>query len=407
MKKIMAVLMSLAVLFAFAACDSQVSVVPLYGKQVLSVTATEVPVYFFGEALDLEDVTLRVVYDDNTEATFTGAQLGMKAGADNTYTVTYGTDKDGKVQTWTIKNAGPVSVTKIVINTENAATTVASGQNVSTEGLTYTAYYNGGSREISEDLAFEKLNVNESAPYSYTGDEGDVVSVSLNQNGTGTAVVKAYEFSPEWEVTVTAAPSVSDLAVAPGEDAEVFTTKDNETALWEVPVVLTYTDVNGDEKTVTFAASSAQPSDDTRTSGQWEMEFVDYSAAYEFSSSLTTIAVNVSNTTLNVDETLELKVESTTDYPIDVTATINKTCKAGTLITINDFTFTVNEWASGSTTKQENYSRSNFELEEEGNYIPEGTTGTYSIDNLTVTYKNADDYVQNIDVTVAGSITIQ
>ena len=410
MKKIMAVLMSLAVLFAFAACDSQVSVVPLYGKQVLSVTATEVPVYFYGETLNPADVTLRVVYDDNTEATFTGAQLGMtKVNGTNNYTVTYGTDKDGKVQNWTIKNVAPTSITKIVINTANAATTVAKGQNISTEGLTYTAYYAGGARDISQDLAFEaaKLNVVKEKPFKYSdsAEEGDVVTVELNQTA---ATSVSYEISPEWKVTVTEAPKATDFAVDMAENAEVFTVKDNETALWEVPVVLTYTDENGDEQSVTFAAFPSKPAVDTRIVNGWTLTFVDHSAAYKFSSSSTTITVNVSNDSLDVDQTLELKVTSMNDYPVKVDAAINKTCKAGTEIKINDFTFTVKEWASGSKVESTYTNKTDFELDEEGAYIPEGTTGeTYDIDNLTVTFKNAEDYAQKINVTVSGTITLQ
>ena len=410
MKKIMAVVMSLAVLFAFAACDSQVSVVPLYGKQVLSVTATEVPVYFYGETLNPADVTLRVVYDDNTEATFTGAQLGMtKVNGTNNYTVTYGTDKDGKVQNWTIKNVAPTSITKIVINTANAATTVAKGQNISTEGLTYTAYYAGGARDISQDLAFEaaKLNVVKEKPFKYSdsAEEGDVVTVELNQTA---ATSVSYEISPEWKVTVTEAPKATDFAVDMAENAEVFTVKDNETALWEVPVVLTYTDENGDEQSVTFAAFPSKPAVDTRIVNGWTLTFVDHSAAYKFSSSSTTITVNVSNDSLDVDQTLELKVTSMNDYPVKVDAAINKTCKAGTEIKINDFTFTVKEWASGSEVESTYTNKTDFELDEEGAYIPEGTTGeTYAIDNLTVTFKNAEDYAQKINVTVSGTITLQ
>ena len=76
MKKIMAVLLTVAVLFAFAACDNS-TVNPYFGKQVASVTLESTPDYLGGETINPADVELRVVYDDGTTAFITGDEAGL------------------------------------------------------------------------------------------------------------------------------------------------------------------------------------------------------------------------------------------------------------------------------------------------------------------------------------------
>ena len=118
MKKIIAVLLSVAVLFAFAACDNSTTN-PYFGKQVQSVTLQSSPDYLVGETVNPADIALRVVYTDNTTATIYGDQVGLTredgfkiVEADATtgsvsFDFTYGSynalsDKAGKPMPWTI-----------------------------------------------------------------------------------------------------------------------------------------------------------------------------------------------------------------------------------------------------------------------------------------------------------------
>ena len=75
MKKFMILMLSLAVLFSFAACDNS-TVNPYFGKQVASVTLESTPDYLGGETINPADVELRVVYDDGTTAFITGDEAG-------------------------------------------------------------------------------------------------------------------------------------------------------------------------------------------------------------------------------------------------------------------------------------------------------------------------------------------
>ena len=95
MKKIISILLALAVVFSFAACENGVVFPENAEKTVLSVTLESAPEYLVGETVDPADVTLRVVYGDRTEDTFTGAELGLTASSykltdeKNTFTFYY------------------------------------------------------------------------------------------------------------------------------------------------------------------------------------------------------------------------------------------------------------------------------------------------------------------------------
>ena len=75
MKKIMAVVLSLAVLFAFAACSDGPT--KFFGKDVLGVVVESTPDYIENEVLNPADVDLRVIFNDGSEAVYSGAELGM------------------------------------------------------------------------------------------------------------------------------------------------------------------------------------------------------------------------------------------------------------------------------------------------------------------------------------------
>lgn len=161
MKKIMMVAISIAVIFGFAACENT-PILP-YGNEVISVTLASAPDYLVGETVNPADVQLRVVYDDNTTKTFTGAELGLKyAGkktsfiigsdvtANNTFEVIYGADKvDGsKKEAWPITiPATSLDDVTILINPAAAKQTlvIAGVEDVTTvEGLAYSVEFPNG-----------------------------------------------------------------------------------------------------------------------------------------------------------------------------------------------------------------------------------------------------------------------
>ena len=76
MKKIMAVLFSVAMLFAFASCDNSTTSNPYFGQQVQRVVLESAPDYVVGDTINPADVQIRVVYD-NGSAIISGEEAGM------------------------------------------------------------------------------------------------------------------------------------------------------------------------------------------------------------------------------------------------------------------------------------------------------------------------------------------
>ena len=131
MKKIIVCVLSIAVLFAFAACEASTPV-SYYGKNVDSITLLSAPDYVQGETLNPADLSFRVVYNNGETATRNGAELGLAPtsgtvgkdleidisgnyvlDATNTFGIAYGTTRpgtDGKASVpvrWTVR-ARPV-----------------------------------------------------------------------------------------------------------------------------------------------------------------------------------------------------------------------------------------------------------------------------------------------------------
>ena len=169
MKKIISILLALAVVFSFAACENGVVFPENAEKTVLSVTLESAPEYLVGETVDPADVTLRVVYGDRTEDTFTGAELGLTATSykltdvKNTFTVKFGAPVAGDGGTATIKSWNitipAYKLTKLVVDPTEAVKTVAKdAQTISTTGLAFTGTYNGNqTKSVSYDVAKESF----------------------------------------------------------------------------------------------------------------------------------------------------------------------------------------------------------------------------------------------------------
>ena len=164
MKKIISILLALAVVFSFAACENGVVFPENAEKTVLSVTLESAPEYLVGETVDPADVTLRVVYGDRTEDTFTGAELGLTATSykltdvKNTFTVKFGAPVEGTIKPWSI-NIPAYKLDKLVVDPTEAVKTVAKdAQTISTTGLAFTGTYNGNqTKSVSYDVAKESF----------------------------------------------------------------------------------------------------------------------------------------------------------------------------------------------------------------------------------------------------------
>ena len=179
MKKIIAFALSIAVLFAFAACEAG-TIPPYYGKTVESITLLSAPDYIVGETLNPADLSFRVVYDNGEEVTRTGADLGLaptKTGTDSkleidssgsyefenatakTFGIVYGTSRptSGGVVTekaiWTCEIT-PYEAAKVkyVVDPSNAPKEYVAGTDPF-EGVVITAKLPKGDKVVSAEIA--------------------------------------------------------------------------------------------------------------------------------------------------------------------------------------------------------------------------------------------------------------
>ena len=159
MKKILAVLISATVLFAFAACDNSATNNPYFGQQVQRVVLASAPDYVEGDTINPADVKVTVEYD-NGSATLTGEDVGMYSSSGFTVTtagsipfdVKFGSynsylDEDAGSKSWKIYI--PVySIDSLKVDATNGATTVEKGASaVDPMDLAYTIVYNKGTEK--------------------------------------------------------------------------------------------------------------------------------------------------------------------------------------------------------------------------------------------------------------------
>ena len=212
MKKVLTVVLSLAVLFSFAACENKVPT--LYGAKVLSVTPVSSLDYITGETVNPADIQFRIVYDSKAEATLSGAEIGMVPAEDNKngysvvnagenpinkFIVTYGVDEKGAAQKWTVNVIGHYAQS-LIVDPTNAVTAVLmnDAHKVSTTGLTYTAVFEGGSKAIDSTLGESKLG-DSTFTYPSTASADDEVKVTWTKGTSGVGSVK---ISPDWTMAL-------------------------------------------------------------------------------------------------------------------------------------------------------------------------------------------------------------
>ena len=377
MKKIMAVILTAAIIFGFAACSP--STVSYFGKDVLSITVASAPDLFEGETLNPADVQLRVVYDDHTEEMFTGAQLGMSrakwttgsdspfkmAAGDNEFTVYYGvkTENDvivSKESPITIKT---VELSELVID-GSAVTTVSSLTDI-TDGIVLTAYYNEGTNYKPISLAIANGLFEEEGGLIAQLDFPKVEGTEDQHEVKAKANTKV-KVEPKWVVTI-----VDDSAVITGvkvvmdDSVKIFNVKGVKTpqTLADVKgkVYAVKSDNTDDELLFTYVASyksgetTITPTPATSGDKSYSLEYTEDSVNFKFdgSSTSTTFDFPVKVTITEGDKKQEfassIEVVTTEDYATDIKAsqkTSIESIKQGETIDVDDFDFVATAWAS-------------------------------------------------------------
>ena len=352
MKKIMAFVLSIAVIFSFAACEAG-TIPSYYGKTVVSVTLADTPDYIKGETLNPADVDLRVVYDDNTEAYFTGAELGLKPGdathtknsydllnSVNYFSVVYGTNRDGKQVVdqvndylWPIQIAAvDVSTLDITIDPSNADKEIAVNgtiADVDLAGLTYSVEFANGNTKSIDPAKLTNvtwpITVSSFELKGSTATTGNV-SVVLKDSVTNATLTS------DWTLAVVSDDDpIESIDIVINDGYEIFEHGTNTLAQILSNSKLVATRESEEEETIT--ADSVVFDDYQNT-----VNVQDYGRSYD-------VTVVYGGDTY----TTTLSFDWTTDYPTAVTvaqADPNKTYTDGQTVSPADFSYTVTSWAS-------------------------------------------------------------
>ena len=399
MKKVLTVVLSLAVLFSFAACENKVPT--LYGAKVLSVTPVSSLDYITGETVNPADIQFRIVYDSKAEATLSGAEIGMVPAEDNKngysvvnagenpinkFIVTYGVDEKGAAQKWTVNVIGHYAQS-LIVDPTNAVTAVLmnDAHKVSTTGLTYTAVFEGGTKAIDSTLGESKLG-NSTFTYPSTASADDEVKVTWTK---GTSGVESVKISPDWTVTLTdedPSKTVDGVVLVQKADNEVFDIDGtgvtaNTLSAVAYDVYLKYADGHVDyTKPVTKGTSV----------GNYAIDFPRYADTYKLSNGVTAFPAKVTIQGASDDEdkvyNATLNVTITEDYvkTFSVETKTGAYTLPGDKINPDNFTFKGLTYGSGKTDYVDTTLLSNdFKVTPE--YVKIGHEGNV-ITNLSFTY---------------------
>ena len=358
MKKIMAVVLSLAVLFAFAACSDGPT--KFFGKDVLGVVVESAPDYIEKETLNPADVDLRVIFNDGSEAVYSGAELGMSGtfkltkGA-NKFTVNFGL-ASGESTVDSKKNEVVINaseVTKLVIDPTNAPKELLPAADaLEATGLVFKAEYgNGKSKEVSLDLAKELVSGLALTPVA--GEAGDELEIKVT---TGTNA----EVSPKWTVTVAEAEDYfKEFRVTQilDKEHELFNIgaddKPNTLADVELAVSAVY-EKDGIEVVVPLTIGDS--------TGEVSVSWGKYADTFDLrrtdknAPTSVVLTLNAEDEDDDIVRTVSIGLKFTEDYATEVNVTYKDGADkleltAGSLINPNMFDYYAKEWASGKDVK--------------------------------------------------------
>ena len=344
MKKIIAFVLSIAVLFAFAACEAG-TIPPYYGKTVESITLLSAPDYIVGETLNPADLSFRVVYDNGEEVTRTGADLGLaptKAGTgstveiddtgsykfDNTtaktFGIVYGTSrpisgseiKEKAIWTCMITAVNPETV-DYVVDPSNAPKEYVAGTDPF-EGVVITAKLPKGDKVVSAEIA--NIDISD---FDYAVKD-TTVTLTVKASVTNVTLSSAWTFTyveqPEVEIT--------DVKLVLAEDVEVFA-KGSDTLADLEDSISVVGKVNGKETSLSTATFKF---DDYQTTAVVQKYGTSYNATVTYE-----------------DETYPAVFEFTytKDYPTKVTAKApTREYQEEQTVKPEDFTYEYSDWAS-------------------------------------------------------------
>ena len=412
MKKVFIGVLTALMLFAFTACEPQVTTWPT-SKNVSYLTIEQVKDFVVGETATDDGFNVIIHYTDDTVSDPIPGVAEV------------GTASEGKTPvTASIKFSGDENATEAIPTTVEFKTVTGlsvNGYDVnnqdSTKTATVTLSYDGGSKTYSaSDISLEiEKWVN--------GEKKDSPAV----NDVVTVYVTGYKFTgatyediPEkvalgtytqQDVTVT----LDKITVEQAKDNEVFIISnyaDDTDTVADVEYVVTGHYSDGTTKILSSDTLPEAPEDiDANTDYGWTFKIREYTATVKLSQ-VSNKTMTVIATKGNVTKSGSLQFKVTEDYPTAVTASValdNEDeavqARIGAAISPSLFTYKVTGWASGCEYDTEGdktndkFTSSAFSAD---GYVPVGTTdgATFTDFTLTLTAYPECDVTEPTDLTV-------
>ena len=402
MKKIMAVLLAVAVIFTFAACENGTTVNPYFGQQVQRIVFESAPDYVVGESINPADVKVLVEYD-NGSTILTGEDVGMYrtegykvVEADGTkgyvtLNFNYGSDNPYLSETPAVKdwhvNVPVYSISKIKVDASSDSSTVETTDaevSLSTiSKLGYTVVYTKGTEEVERTVSYvdllklgitvsgsvttddvepgEKVYVSVSAKQVFSEESEKNVPVEVTPKNWQVAVIEDQKtVIKNVEIAQDTKKNVFNIEVPADDekDAKINYTGLSNNTIADLPWTITIT--LGDDSTITLDGKgevTKSTNYSAKNVAEVSVDFVDFTkttttlAAAKTNEFKALITVKLSGTDAkNFTKIDTLSVTYTKDYPTVIAADlINKSEKyyEGSLLNIGLFKFYNVEMASG------------------------------------------------------------
>ena len=362
MKKVFIGVLAALMLFAFTACENSTPNTPLYGKSVMAVTLTEQPDYIVGyDTIKPEDLNVRVTYNDNSYTDYTGVELKASVSGkliDNELTAVGITvpgvvvdNTNGVGYSVTVKAYQPdkANITVDVSGAEQK-TIALTATEISLKGVTAAVPYgNGSSKTYDVEKVFgeDKITFGGKTVASFGYKAGEEINIIEALEGKANATISGLldTVTGTWTVKVTEKEiqNVTITQVVTSDTNEIFSGNP-----------LSKVDYKG---TITFNDGST-PVEFTKASKTGiTVEFTKHQETYPITAS-GSFAVKVTYTSGDFSDSYEttLPVNVQADYPLTFSAKpktglaegANKYLE-GETVNLNNYDFTIDSWASGTT----------------------------------------------------------
>ena len=373
-------------LAGFTACSNNTPTSPMMGKQVEGITLASAPDYLVNvDKINAADLTLRVLFNDNSTKDYTGAELNAVVPASTIAAKTTSVEVPyGSLQFYVNVPAYEVEDISIDVSGAEQKTIALNATEISLDGVTVTLYYNGGQSrtvDIAQIAGVDSITFDEGT-IEALGDVDDTIDVIKALDDAWTTDLSPLaglidKVTGTWEVRITSATAtITSVTLAQTDENEIFYVGTTKNLVSGVALEGTVTYSDGTTKEIILGGEGANATltdadaafASSSSSKDYTITLQNIKTTYGFTSATRSITARaiVTDNTLKVDSNeISFTINTIDDYPTAVTVEAKKVDgtgdQAGTKvdrvwdwenqILPSQFTFTVanNGWASSNT----------------------------------------------------------